>query len=735
MELTNDTGLIFPSLAGIDSSAHVELCQSSYQFNIGTCVNNGSETVDSQFTGLRYSTLVVLKAFQLSQILRSSKLSCFVEVLSSNAMVLIEFDFSEGSRWQVLFEQIEQMLADASSQPETLHTPASIEVLDWIGTGLFIHRSDSLFDELKGITAPALCCALHPQQDLSIAVSYNLINGRLPSYQLAQYGSCFTYLCQQAFTNALSFTSLGEMWSDGVKAEFVKRTNPKSFDLTPVSNLPAQLHLCRQSKPDKTALVSGKVKVDFSELATAVEQVAAGLSALGVVKGDKVGAYMLRDIDWAILQIACMSMGAVYTPIDPSYPTPRVLHMLEQAEVKYLIFNNELPVELAQNISGISLHTYQSVPESVGIPLLDLAGMLASDAVAYIQFTSGSTGVPKGAMVLHQGMLNHIFAKILDLGLSADDVIAQTASQCFDVSLWQLLTGLYTQSTTVIYPDEVIWDIDDYMLYTQENAVTVLEVVPSYLDLLMEEQEETEDQFFADLLFLMVTGERVTLGQLSRWFEHYPDIPVINAYGPTEASDDITHFRIERGFEQPSVPIGFPIHNATIYILDEDQHLLPYGSAGEICVSGVCVGGGYINRPEETARAFMLDPVQPEPGRMMYRTGDIGRWLADGSLAFLGRNDQQVKVMGVRIELTEIEEVMSSIDGIKDTAVFCIEQQIVAVYSSLSASKIAESGLRDELRKRLPNHSLPSKLIHHVSMPLNANGKVDKNTLIKQLES
>ncbi|WP_125720923.1 amino acid adenylation domain-containing protein [Pseudoalteromonas rubra] len=679
-----------------------------------------------------YHYMVAMQIYQTSQMFDVSQGYSFVKVPNQDAFVLLEFDLYEVQSWRQLFNLVDDALVTATEIPGALFTVEQIAQSSWIGTPLFICPDSTTLTELSSLPFATLCLAVELQgEDAKIVFHVN--GGVVAKVQLSQYASCFAQLCLQSALHIDEQMRPEAMWSVQSKQAFIELTNPKSFELSGVQNLPAQLSHCAQSVPNKVALVCQDETLTFAELAVRVERMMAALIDSGVNTGDSVACYLQRDMDWAVLKIATMSLGAIYVPIDTSYPVERIGHMLSQAEAKVCVYKGLIPQELGNALGGVKQVAYTSLNSETPCFLQDCAVTFAIDSVAYIQFTSGTTGMPKGAMVEHKGMINHIFSKINDLNIQAHDVIAQTASQCFDVSIWQLLCGLYSQSTTVIYPDSVVWDLTEYMEYTRQHQVTVLEVVPSYLDLLMDEQDCETQKYFDDLLFLMVTGERVTVGQLARWFKHYADIPVINAYGPTEASDDITHYKIDKHCSLESVPIGFPIANACIYVLGSEQQLLPYGSVGEICVAGLCVGRGYINRPEETERAFIIDPIQPQLQQRMYRTGDIGRWLADGSLAYLGRNDQQVKVMGVRIELTEIEQKLSAIDGIKDVAVLCLESNIIGVYSTVSEKPLNERALRGALQRKLPSHSIPSKLLHRATMPLNANGKIDKKILTSEL--
>ncbi|MFZ8201760.1 amino acid adenylation domain-containing protein [Alteromonas portus] len=723
----------FQSVPGIlTDHACAELYSEVHSELLPTAFFNAIETAQISSNTAVYHYLVAMKIYQTSQMLGISQGYSFIKVPAKDEFALVEFDVTKVQTWRQLFNAVSDVLMSAFNTNDALFTIDQIVQLSWIGTPIFICPEKDALHQLDRLPFSVLCLVI----DLKInsgKISFHVTKGKIAKEQLSQYANCLINLCEQSAQNIDENLCPEAMWSSQSKRAFIELTNPKSFDVSGFVNLPAQLFHCFQSVPDKVALVCQDEALTFAELTLRVEQTIAALAHAGVRRGDSVACYMQRDLDWAVLQIATMSLGAIYLPIDTSYPVERIIHMLSQAETKTCVYKGEVPQVLTNSLADVQQIAFDCLNSEIPWSLQCCISTFAIDSVAYIQFTSGTTGIPKGAMVEHKGMLNHIVAKINDLNLQSHDVIAQTASQCFDVSIWQLLTGLYTKSTTVIYPDEVVWDLVEYMEYTKRHHVSVLEVVPSYLDLLMDEQDDEEQKFFEDLFFLMVTGERVTVGQLNRWFKHYEDIPVINAYGPTEASDDITHYKIDKHFSLETVPIGFPIANACIYILGSEQQLLPYGSVGEICVAGVCVGRGYINRLEETKSAFITDPVQPDLQQRMYRTGDIGRWLADGSLSYLGRNDQQVKVMGVRIELSEIEQKMSTIEEVKDVAVVCLESTIICAYSTISDKPLDGRALREALQQKLPSHSVPNKFLHKETMPLNANGKIDKKALTSML--
>ncbi|MFB6367876.1 amino acid adenylation domain-containing protein, partial [Paenibacillus elgii] len=349
--------------------------------------------------------------------------------------------------------------------------------------------------------------------------------------------------------------------------------------------------------------------------------------------------------------------------------------------------------------------------------------------LSYVIYTSGSTGKPKGAMVEQRGMLNHLYAKIHDFGITEASVIAQNASHCFDISVWQMFSALVTGGRVVIYPTESTLDAESFMEQVLRDGITVLEVVPSYLSVLL---EPGTGNGLERLELLVVTGEAVKPAVVSQWFARYPGIRLANAYGPTEASDDITHYVMDRDEGRSSIPVGRPVQNMTIYIVDEGGHLCPVGVKGEIWVAGVGVGRGYLHQEEKTRQAFGEDPFAPERGVRLYKTGDVGRWLEDGNIEFLGRKDDQVKIRGYRIELGEVENRLAELEGVKDSAVIARSREGREAYICAYVTGPGETegtAIKERLRKSLPEYMIPEYVVVLEKLPLTRNGKVDRKAL------
>jgi len=358
--------------------------------------------------------------------------------------------------------------------------------------------------------------------------------------------------------------------------------------------------------------------------------------------------------------------------------------------------------------------------------------ILASNQnLAYVIFTSGSTGRPKGVMIEHLGMLNHLYAKIKALNMSEDSRVIQNASQSFDISVWQFFAVLLCGGKIFVYNNDVVLNMGLFIQSLKRDSPTILEVVPSYLSVLLDTiEEEFSDEKLESIEFLVVTGENLNPKLASRCFQVLSTKKMVNAYGPTEASDDITHHIFDGCDGVKRVPVGKVIQNLHIHILDDQLQPCPLGVKGEICVSGIGVGRGYINDEVRTKETFLEDPFRK--GVRMYKTGDIGRFLHDGTIEFFGRKDSQVKIRGHRIELGEIESALLSHDEITSTAVIVLnddlgEKQLVAYI--VCGTSLDNLNLQSFLLKRLPRYMQPSHFVMIDKLPLTANGKIDRKRL------
>ncbi len=432
------------------------------------------------------------------------------------------------------------------------------------------------------------------------------------------------------------------------------------------------------NSPEAVAVNSQGQWLTYAELNRRANVVARSLAVLKVGPEATVAVMAKRGIDLLISMMAVFKAGGTYVPLDPLYPFDRLRQIISLSQSYIILTTGELKssVELILDEAD-----YGQKPVVLEIEELiwerqeaeDIASGCDPRNLAYLIFTSGSTGRPKGAMIEHRGMLNHLCAKISSLSLDAGDTIAETASQSFDISIWQFLTALLVGGRVQIVTEEDAAIPAKLLRGVSENRVTVLEVVPSMLRLMLEEIEARplSEEGLSALKVLVVTGEELPAELCRRWLSMYPDIPLLNAYGPTECSDDVTQECIARppAIDETRVPIGRPLSNTRAYVVDKDDHLSPIGIAGELLLGGDGVGRGYFNDPAQTANSFVPDGYGSDSGARLYKSGDSSRQRADGRVEFLGRIDHQVKVRGFRIELGEVEYVLQQHEAIQESVV------------------------------------------------------------------
>ncbi len=483
--------------------------------------------------------------------------------------------------------------------------------------------------------------------------------------------------------------------------------------------------------PDAIAAVQGDRQLTYNELNSRANRLARSLLARGLEPEGVVAVVTERNLDWMAAVLAVFKAGGAYLPIEPHFPADRIATTLSRADCRLALTEPASAATLGQAVKSLTGVQTIFVEADYDEDLADddLGVDVAADQLAYIYFTSGSTGEPKGAMCEHAGMLNHLFAKIDDLEIDERSVVAQTAPQCFDISLWQLVSALVVGGRTLIVEQDVILDVRRFVDKIVDGRVAVLQVVPSYLEVVLSYLEQHPREL-PDLRCVSVTGEALKTELTQRWFAAKPTIKLVNAYGLTETSDDTNHEVMVRPPTGPRVPLGRPVNNVHIYVVDDGLSPVPLGAPGAIVFSGICVGRGYVNDPERTQQAFMADPHRA--GQRLYRGGDFGRWRPDGKLEFLGRRDTQVKLYGFRIEIGEIENALLRVPGVRDGAVVVAERtdqskHLVAFYAA--EQPLPVDILRDRLGASLPEYMVPSAFQWRESLPLTANSKIDRKTL------
>ncbi|MEK4058482.1 MULTISPECIES: non-ribosomal peptide synthetase [unclassified Paenibacillus] len=482
--------------------------------------------------------------------------------------------------------------------------------------------------------------------------------------------------------------------------------------------------------------------ISYFELNTRSNKAARELIAKGAGPGVCIAVLGQRNLNFLITLIAVLKSGGVYVPLDPHYPEERIADMVDISCSRLVITSDEYsePFErMMETRNSDQLCEIVTMTELLQAEhATDSPGMYpGKDQLAYIIFTSGSTGRPKGAMVEHKGMMNHLYAKITDLQLTEGDRIAQNASQCFDISVWQFLSGLLVGGSVHICEDELVYNAAAMLQVIERKEITILEMVPSVIRTMLDQTDRMDKAPELPYLRWMIpTGEALPPDLVRQWFGQYSHIPMMNAYGPTECSDDVTHYPI---YEEPAnpwsiVPIGLPVRGMAMYVLDSHLRPVPLGVPGELYVGGVGVGRGYVGNPEKTSEVFLDNRFDTSLGSRLYKTGDLVRYLEDGNLVFLGRVDHQVKIRGHRIEIGEIETVLGRHPGIRESVVVALdkpphEKYLAGYIVTKPGLKLSAKELRSYLRAQLPDYCIPSYLLFIDAIPLTPNGKVDRKQL------
>jgi amino acid adenylation domain-containing protein/non-ribosomal peptide synthase protein (TIGR01720 family) len=487
------------------------------------------------------------------------------------------------------------------------------------------------------------------------------------------------------------------------------------------------------SNPDATALLFEDQELSYYELNRRANQLAHHLRAMGVGPETIVGISVERSIEMIVGLIGILKAGGAFLPIDPLYPEERIAFMLQDAQVQVLLTQERLLEKTAISKNEQTVVCLDSDWEEIERGGADnpRSGVRA-DNLAYVIYTSGSTGRPKGVMLRHRGLTNLSHAQSVGWGIDAHSRVLQFASVSFDASVSEIFNVLSNGAVLILARQETLTSIPDLLDLMRTQSVTLVTLPPSVL-------KELPADDMPDLKTLISAGESCTPDIAEKWSEGRQ---FINAYGPTETTIGPTyHLLKDIPSEMASVPIGKPIDNYLLYILDDQQQPVPVGVPGELCIGGIGVARGYLNRPELTAEKFIPNPflelqenMSEDVDTRVYRTGDLARYLPDGNVEFLGRIDHQVKVRGFRIELGEIEASLAQHPAINAVVVLAREdvpgdQRLVAYIVPVDSPMQAVGEIRRYLQETLPEYMIPSVFIEIEEIPLTPNAKVDRRAL------
>ncbi len=494
-----------------------------------------------------------------------------------------------------------------------------------------------------------------------------------------------------------------------------------------------------EKTPDAVAVeapqADGTVKsLTYRELNQNANQLAHYLRSLNVGRDAPVGICIERSLEMVIGLLGIVKAGGAYVPLDPDYPNDRLRYMLEDAQVPVLLTQqrllNEHPVFLNLKASPFIVCVDRDLEAIQAYPDQNPQPITGPEDLAYIIYTSGSSGRPKGVMNIHKAICNRLLWMQDEYGLDAGDCVLQKTPFSFDVSVWEFFWPLMTGARLVMAKPEGHKDSAYLIDLIRSRRVTTLHFVPSMLKAFLEREEVGSCR---SIRRVVCSGEALTPEIQSRFFERF-DCELHNLYGPTEAAIDVTYWECKPEPNAVTVPIGHPIANTSIYILDEHMKPTPIGVSGELFIGGVGLARGYYNKAKMTEERFVPDPFDRSPGARLYRTGDIARFRADGVIEYIGRADYQEKIRGFRIELGEVEVVLERHPDVGQAAVISRDDRPGGRYMAAYAvpkngAKLDGATLKCFIQQFLPEYMVPSAFVVMDSFPLTPNGKLNRGAL------
>ena len=488
--------------------------------------------------------------------------------------------------------------------------------------------------------------------------------------------------------------------------------------------------------PDNVAVEHEGVRLSYADLNAKANQLAHYLISWGVVAHSHIGICLEPSTDFAVATLAVLKAGCACVPLDPRYPADRIAYMLKDSGAKFVLTQAEVlradvpagvkTVLLSKTRAEVGRHSRLNPDQNVS----------ASDT-AYIIYTSGSTGKPRGVMLAHAGLANYNLAAARFYELDSSDRVLQFCSLSFDAAVEEIFATFAGGATLVFRSKDLPLDVPGFLHWVRREKITVLDLPTAYWHEWVSQFDELRDAIPNGLRLVIVGGEKALASALAAWRQVRHGVRWVNTYGPTEASIAVTRYdpaEEQAELSLANVPIGRPIENCRVYVLDPDGNPVPVGVAGELYVGGIAVAQGYLNRPDLTAQKFARDPFSLESDARLYRTGDMARFLGNGLLEYLGRQDDQVKVRGFRVELGEIEELLAQHSSVAETAVVAFDdptqgKTLVAYCSPVGSGRPGTGELRSFVASKLPQYMVPTVFVILEDLPKTPNGKIDRRSL------
>ncbi|MDX2030616.1 MAG: amino acid adenylation domain-containing protein [Blastocatellia bacterium] len=512
--------------------------------------------------------------------------------------------------------------------------------------------------------------------------------------------------------------------------------NRTEVDWSAEGDVVARVEQFARRRPDAIAVEAGAAELTYAELNQRANRLAHVLRGIGAGRDVPIGVFLERSINLAVALLGVFKAGSGYVPLDPAYPMERLRHMIESAGMPIILTTRELRSMLPETSARfVELDAPTSLFEEASSENPPLAP--ADDALAYLMFTSGSTGTPKGVMITREGLKNHNLAVQQAFGLTPRDRVLQFSTICFDIAVEEIFPTWLAGAAVVFRSEAMAFSAADFSRGVAEKGITILDLPTSFWKEWVYASVEQGLSLPPSVRLVIVGGEKTTIESYAAWQRWAPErVRWINTYGPTECTVVATLYEPARsGVVEGEIPIGRPLPNTTLYILDPFGQPVPPGVEGELYIGGAQVAGGYQNDSERTAARFLEDPFSERPGARLYRTGDMVRYRADGEVEFRGRRDSQLKIGGFRVEPAEVEGALRRLPGVEDgvvtvhTTVGGGKRLLGYVKRQAGAPALSADELRERLRADLPGYMVPDSLTILDQFPHTPNGKIDHRAL------
>ena len=677
-------------------------------FVIGTPILNRANYREKQTMGMFINTVPVRINTQ-----KKESFASFSRDLGKNMMGILKHQ--KYSNNQIL----EDLRTKNNNIPNLYNVLISYQITKAVNKEYGDYKTDWIFN---GYVSDDLDIHITDLNDTGkLKVNYDYLIDKYTEKDIESMHNRILHMINQVLDNEEIFTDEIEIVTEEEREKILNDFNNTKLDYPKNKTIARLFEEQVEKTPDSIAIVFEDKKLTYKELNEKANSLAYNLRKIGIGRNDLVGILCNRSLEMIISIIAVLKAGGAYIPIDPTYPKDRVEYMLNSSKAKALLtlkdtkidilFNNKIFVDLDND-------------KIYNLPNKNLENINELEDIVYVIFTSGSTGLPKGVMLMHKNIVNFIYGMKERLNITSKDIVASITTISFDIFVLESLMPLLSGAKIVIANEKEQTDVVAFNELCLKNKVTLVQTTPSRMQIFM--QDEKQLDFIKNAKDILIGGEPFPRTLLDA-FSKITNARVFNMYGPTETAVWSSMKELK---DIAQINIGRPIANTQMYILDKNLKIVPFGTVGEIYISGDGVSKGYLNKKELTDKSFIPNPYIPNS--IMYKTGDLGIYKENGEIICLGRIDNQVKIRGLRIELGEIEDTISKIPEINSCVVIKKEnnnsREVLCAYYTAKC-EIDSAKIRKLLEKTLPKYMIPNYFIRLENLPYTPNGKVDRKKL------